>query len=756
MSTKLDAVVVGAGPVGLSMGAALALQGLRCRVIDSAGGPAKESRAIGIQARTLEVLEMQGIAGEFLELGHRIHGITIYGESGAPVGHLTFDLLPTRYAFLLTLAQSETERILGDHLETLGITIERERTLRSFEQSDREVCGHLTLPSGAEEEVYCDWLIGCDGAHSTVREALGLEFAGKTFDLRFLLADVHAESSLSDCEAHIFGRDQGLLAVFPLGHGRHRLIADNPPEHFGSETRPSLEEWQEVVNARARVPVRLSDPDWTAFFRVNSRMVKNLRKGRVFVLGDAAHVHSPALAQGMNTGIQDAWNLGWKMGLVQKGVAQPHLLDSFESERMQVERRVLGMTDFTQTVLTTPRRLNRALRDTLLPVATGSKAIQKKTSATVSEIAIGYRKSPIVENHRLPAGPRAGDRAPDATVLEFSKGHEINLMSIFGKDHVLLALAGPELQAQEKLQEIILMVRERYGDLVRPYLALNSQAEPIQAAIDILVDSAGQLVESYGHTPAFYLVRPDGYIAFRSHATQAHLLRAYLSKLFAFDYDRYRSRAGDRPVGRATSLRTMRTEAFDSLNADAAEAFIGCKLVDGCGESVGTLEGFWLDPSTHRVAYLGAKSGRSRGSVHVVPARDAEINENKNLIVLEYPATFIKKAPAAVPGVELPEVAKEGINAYYGQFIALHRVSSIEEIRPEDALEDSGQESPSGRRESGQYRSKLEEAEQTFFDQKGFVTDSMSEVDVSGELKRTQNEAKIRNREDREKRGDLD
>jgi hypothetical protein len=203
----------------------------------------------------------------------------------------------------------------------------------------------------------------------------------------------------------------------------------------------------------------------------------------------------------------------------------------------------------------------------------------------------------------------------------------------------------------------------------------------------------------------------------------------------------------------------MRTEAFDSLDADAAGAFIGCKLVDGSGESVGTVEGFWLDPSTHRVAYLGAKSGWSPGSVHVVPARDAEINEHDNLIVLGYPAAFIKKAPTAVPGVELAEVAKEGVNAYYGQFIALHRVSSIEEIRPEEALKDSEQESntsPSGRQKSGQYRSEIEEAEQTFFDQKGFVTDSISEVDASGELKRMQKEAKIRNREDREKRGDLD
>jgi 3-(3-hydroxy-phenyl)propionate hydroxylase len=525
-------MVVGAGPVGLSMGAVLAAQGLQCRVIDSAAGPAKESRAIGIQARTLEVLEMQGMAGKFLELGHRIHGVTVYGESGAPAGHLTFDLLPSRYPFLLTLPQSQTERILSNHLEALGLTIERETTLRSFEQSDREVCAQVVLSSGAEEEVRCDWLIGCDGAHSTVREALGLEFAGKTFDLRFLLADVHAESSLSDTEAHIFGRGEGLFAVFPLGRERHRLIADNPPEQFGSEKRPSLEEWQAVVNERATVPMRLTDPDWTAFFRVNSRMVKNLRRGRVFVLGDAAHIHSPALAQGMNTGIQDAWNLGWKIALVQKGVVQPHFLDSFESERIGVERRVLGMTDFTQTVMTAPRRINRALRDTLLPLASGLKAVQTKTSEMVSEIAIGYRKSPIVENHRLPGGPRAGDRAPDATGLESLEGREISLMSIFGKDHVLLALAGSELRSLDKFQEIISLLREQYDHLIRSYLVLGNKLESVQPGTNALVDSAGQLAETYGNTPAFYLVRPDGYIAFRCRAAQPHLLRDYLSKLF--------------------------------------------------------------------------------------------------------------------------------------------------------------------------------------------------------------------------------
>lgn len=200
----------------------------------------------------------------------------------------------------------------------------------------------------------------------------------------------------------------------------------------------------------------------------------------------------------------------------------------------------------------------------------------------------------------------------------------------------------------------------------------------------------------------------------------------------------------------------MRTETFDSLSADAAEPFIGCKIVDECGESVGTVEGFWLDPSTRRVAYLGANGGWLPGSLHVVPASDVKIDKDGSLIVLGYLAAFIKKAPTSLRGVELAEVDKEGINAYYGRFI--HRVSSIEEIRPEEALkpEYSGQEantSGSGGPRSGQYRSKLEDAEQTFFDQKGFDTDSMPEVDASRGLERTQKEAKIRNREDREKRG---
>ena len=377
MPTKLDALVVGAGPVGLNMAAALLAQGLRVRIIDSASDRAQESRAIGIQARTLEIFEIGGFVGEFLKLGHRLDGVTLYGDKGSEIGHLDFAYIPSRYQFILTLAQSETERILSDHLRTNGLQVERRTTLIGFEQSDFAVFAKIALPDGRQEEISTDWLLGCDGAHSKVREVLDLLFAGKTFDLHFLLGDFHVESALTDDRAHIFGRPEGLLAFFPLGKGRYRLVADNPPEQLRTNKKPTLDEWQGIADGRSSVPMKLSDPGWTTYFRVSSRMVEKLRQGRVFVLGDAAHIHSPALAQGMNTGIHDAWNLGWKLALVQRCLARPTLLDSFERERMPVEHNALKMTGFTQNMITAEKQSNRLLRDTLLPILSGITAFQK-------------------------------------------------------------------------------------------------------------------------------------------------------------------------------------------------------------------------------------------------------------------------------------------------------------------------------------------------------------------------------------------
>jgi len=533
MATKVDALVVGAGPVGLSMAAALLAQGLRVRIIDSAPDRAQESRAIGIQARTLEVFEISGVVDQFLGLGHRLNGVTLYGETGSEIGHLDFGYIPSRFPFILTLPQSETERILGDHLRKHGLEVERQTALIGFEKSDLTVLAKIALPDGRQEEISVDWLLGCDGARSKVREVLGLQFAGKTFDLHFLLGDVHAESALSEDHAHVFGRPEGLLAFFPLGKGRYRLVADNPPEQLRTEKKPTLNEWQSIADGRSSVSMKLSDLGWTTYFRVNSRMVEKLRRGRVFVLGDAAHIHSPALAQGMNTGIQDAWNLAWKLALVQRCFARPDLLDSFERERMPVEHSVLRMTEFTQNMITAEKRSNRLLRDNLLPILSGTGVFQRTATKTVSETGIEYRSSPVVEDHYAPDGPHAGDFAPGVIVSRPEKNGKITLATLFGQGHVLFYLASLENWPDgfQTAKPIFELIQKHYGRVITAYLILPNEASLGQPGIDVLVDIEGQFAQHYA-TSVLYLVRPDGYIACRCLAAKHNLLESYLDKYF--------------------------------------------------------------------------------------------------------------------------------------------------------------------------------------------------------------------------------
>jgi len=532
MKTNLDALIVGAGPVGLSMAAAFSLQGLRFRIIDSAADRVDESRAIGIQARTIEIFEMCGIVDEFLALGHRLNGVTIYGENGSKIGHLSFEKIPSQFPFLLALPQSETERILGEHLHRQNVEIERGTSLISFEQSELEVCAQISLPNGKREEVHADWLVGCDGAHSRVRDLLNLQFAGKTYDLHFLLGDVHVESSLLEDKAHIFGRADGLFGFFPLGNSLHRLVADNPPEQLRTGQRPTLQQWQELADSRSSVPMRLTNLEWSTYFRVNSRMVERLKRGHIFVLGDAAHVHSPALAQGMNTGIQDAWNLGWKLGLVQRSVARADLLDTFEEERKPIELGVLKMTDLTQNMITARRRANRVLRDALLPVLSGIKAFQSRAATTISEIGIEYRASRIVEDHRLPDGPHSGDRAPGAMV--YLNGRKVSTISLFGRDHVLLAIAGSDSEPAyyKAIKQTLGLVQDRYNDLIKPYLVLRDDEPSVRNGFDILIDPEDQIAQKYGESACLYLIRPDGYVAFRCHAASNHFLERYLARHF--------------------------------------------------------------------------------------------------------------------------------------------------------------------------------------------------------------------------------
>jgi 2-polyprenyl-6-methoxyphenol hydroxylase-like FAD-dependent oxidoreductase len=341
MSERPKALIVGAGPTGLVMAHELARDGIQCRLIDKAAHRAMESRAIAIHSRTVETFELMRLADAFLSAGHRIAGVNVYGEHGR-IAHAAFGMLETRYPFVLGVPQDETERILEECLARLGVRVERNTELVSMAQHESSVAARLRTADRVQE-VEADWLLGCDGAHSTVREQLGISFSGATYPEHFVLADVKVAGDLDHAEAQVWLQREGALAFFPLPEDRWRLIVINSPPGWHDE--PGLAQCQALVDERGLDRLRLGDPRWTAVFRIHRREAARFRKGRVFLLGDAAHIHSPVGGQGMNMGIQDAFNLGWKLSLVLGNRGHPRLLESYEAERKPVDEAVIRQTD---------------------------------------------------------------------------------------------------------------------------------------------------------------------------------------------------------------------------------------------------------------------------------------------------------------------------------------------------------------------------------------------------------------------------
>ncbi|MGF6773348.1 3-(3-hydroxy-phenyl)propionate hydroxylase [Paraburkholderia sp. GAS199] len=533
-------LIVGAGPTGLAATMSLARAHIPVRLIDKALVPNPYSRAIGIQARTLELLEQHRLIEPFLELGHRARIANLF-SNGMRLAQLDFDPLQTRYPYLLFLDQAVTERLLTEHLATLGVSIERGVELTMFSQGVTGIQATLRRADGHTETLHPSYMIAADGAHSTIRHRLGLNFAGKTFEQTFLLADLHAETDWPDDEFHIFASGEGLVALFPMGHGRHRLIADHPAEHaaeappptpavlgeppLNKVPAPSLEECRALIARRVQQRVAVSDLAWSSYFHLNSRMVEKLRVDRIFLAGDAAHVHSPAGAQGMNTGIQEAFNLGWKLARVLRGAAPDRLLDTYHAERHPIERDVLRQTGFITNMAEADHGPLKLLRERVMPVLAALGPLRDAARLTISELAIQYRRSPLTLERVLDGGPRAGERAPDALVhvVDGPLGRAPGVGCIFDLHDPAffsLFLLVPPLPAdQTPLDPAAKHAPQPDAELDR----LATEVEKLlPGAVRVwrVTDTTGEggpaLSESYGRTrPSFYLVRPDGYISAR-------------------------------------------------------------------------------------------------------------------------------------------------------------------------------------------------------------------------------------------------
>src|SRR4051812_43517256 len=415
-----DVLIVGAGPTGLMLANQLARRGVRHLLIDRHSGPARETRALGVQARTLEIYQKLGIIGRALELGKPGKGANIWAN-GVRMGHVSLGDAgreTTPFPYILILGQDDNERIMGERLHALGSAVRWNTELVALEQRADRVVATLKMPDGTTRTLEAAWVAGCDGAHSAVRELNAIRFPGAPYEQVFFVADVEMTGTMVPDEVNVYLWKTGFHLFFPMRGADHwRIVGILPKELRGSD-KVAFDAVVPSIRGEAGSALAFKSCSWFSTYRIHHRAAAEFCKGRCFVLGDAAHIHSPVGAQGMNTGLQDAYNLAWKLALVVSGSAGAALLGSYEAERIPVAERLLSTTDRAFSLVVSDSRLAGWFRTRLVPKilarAMGLARIQRLAFLTISQTGIRYPNSPLSETlPGLPgAGPRAGDRFP--------------------------------------------------------------------------------------------------------------------------------------------------------------------------------------------------------------------------------------------------------------------------------------------------------------------------------------------------------
>ena len=509
MSESLRTVlIVGAGPTGMMAALELSRFGIPVRLVEKKAEPETTSRAIGVQARTLELLEQRGLASSLVTLGNRGLTGSIYGD-GKRIFRLDFEQIDSKYHYLLFVSQAETEKILREALEKAGVKAERNVTMIAFAQDehDTNVTATLQHSDGSLERFDCPYMIEAEGAHSKARTTLDLEFEGRSLVEDYALGDLYIDGDLVDSDFHIFSSEHGFMGLFPMGNRRFRLIASNPISRPSKKTSPSLEELQQIYNQRSHIPARFRDMSWSSWFRINSRMIHHLRVRRVFLGGDSAHIHSPAGAQGMNTGMQDMINLGWKMALVMKGQAKPKLLDTYSADRVPVIKGVLHKTENLTHAIGSENTVFRSVFTHLAPWIVSIDLVQQNSTQGMSQLALNYRDSPLSVSHGHAGNLRAGDRVPDLPVAllnrEGSADQQPEAATIFGlMDPSTFTLFYSNITEPAKTHSEIVGAVGSWHYLMRGHqiAAVKNNDEEFQRL--------------FGASSSILLVRPDGYVAF--------------------------------------------------------------------------------------------------------------------------------------------------------------------------------------------------------------------------------------------------
>jgi 2-polyprenyl-6-methoxyphenol hydroxylase-like FAD-dependent oxidoreductase len=499
---ETDVLIVGAGPTGLVLALWLTRLGISVRVVDKTQEPGTTSRALAVQARTLELYRQIGLADAVVSRARKMTTINLW-KLGRPAAHVVFgemgeDLSPFPYA--LIYPQDEHERLLIDRLAETGVQVERQTELVSFEEMAGGVRARLRRADGATNICEAAYIAGCDGSHSAVREALAIDFPGGTYNHLFYVADVDARGVVMNGELHGALDLTDFLLVFPLkDEGRARLIGTVRTDAAHRDDHLSWDDVSQRVIEWMRIDVQ--QVHWFSTYRVHHRVAERFRKGRAFLLGDAGHIHSPVGGQGMNTGIGDAVNLAWKIADVIQGRADASLLDSYEPERIAFARRLVATTDQVFTGVTSDRPIARRVRLDIVPAVAPAvfsfKAVRRFMFRTISQIAIQYRGSSVSEGRA--GAVHGGDRLPWVPPTENGGDNFVPLTSLTWQVHVY-GDATPDLEAVCRRRNLPLHVFPWHQRMRQTGLQRN----------------------------ALYLVRPDGYVAFARPGGAATAMTDYL------------------------------------------------------------------------------------------------------------------------------------------------------------------------------------------------------------------------------------